>query len=291
MRILTAALLPLSLGLVACDTMPNDPYGSGYPQQGYPEPYPPQGYPEPYPPQGYPPQPYPPQGYPPQGYPAPVPSDYRAAGTEPFWDLTVGSNLVFTDRGTGKNITQPTPAPVHGTTGTTYRTQRLDVTITHRTCSDGMSDRSYPDTVQVYADGRLYRGCGGGSFSDPLGPVPPALTPPVTGLPAPPLDRTRWMVIAINGRPVPRDGDYSMDFDAGRLSARFGCNGIGATYTQTGSTIDAGAVTATRMACPDMSWETAGSAVLNQVMQVSAMDPNRITLTSSAGSIELVRRR
>ena len=99
------------------------------------------------------------------------------------------------------------------------------------------------------------------------------------------------MVIAINGRPVPRDADYSMDFDSGRLSARFGCNGIGATYTQTGSTIDAGTVTATRMACPDMSWETAGSAVLNQVMQVSALDPNRITLTSSAGSIELVRRR
>jgi heat shock protein HslJ len=280
------ATVPLALALSACMT----PYGEPYDQQGG---YPPQGYPEPYPPQGYPPQqPYPPQGYPAPNYPAPVPGDYRAAGTEPFWDLTVGGNLVFTDRGTGSSITQPTPSPVHGPNGTTYRTQRLEVTITHTPCNDGMSDRSYPDTVQVYADGRLYRGCGGGSgFSDPLGPVPPAMTPPMSGMPAPPLDRTRWMVIAINGRPVPRDGDYSMDFDAGRLSARFGCNGIGATYTQNGSTIDAGAVTATRMACPDMSWETAGSAVLGQVMQVSALDPNRITLTSSAGSIELVRRR
>jgi len=98
-------------------------------------------------------------------------------------------------------------------------------------------------------------------------------------------------VIAINGRPVPRDGDYSMEFDAGRLNAKFGCNGLGAGYTQTDSTIDAGAVIATRMSCPDMSWETAGTAVLDQVMQVSALDPNRLTLTSRAGSIELIRRR
>lgn len=281
MKIALAAF-PL-LALTACMTPYGDPYGQ--------QPYPAQGA-EPHPPQGYPPQPYPPQGYPP-AYPAPVPGDYRAAGTEPFWDLTVGRDLVFTDRGTGLTITQPTPSPIHGTAGTIYRTQRLEVNIVHTPCSDGMSDRRYPDTVQVYADGRLYRGCGGdGGFSDPLVPVPPVgAPPPVSELPGPPLDRTRWMVIAINGRTVPRGGEYVMEFDAGRLSARFGCNGIGATYTQTGSTIDAGAVTATRMACPDMSWETAGSAVLDQVMQVSAMGPNRVTLTSSAGSIELVRRR
>ncbi len=33
--------------------------------------------------------------------------------------------------------------------------------IVHRQCSDGMSDRSYPDTVDVRVDGRQrYRGCG-----------------------------------------------------------------------------------------------------------------------------------
>jgi heat shock protein HslJ len=54
--------------------------------------------------------------------------------------------------------------------------------------------------------------------------------------------------------------------------------------------VDAGAIIATRMACSDMSWETQGSAVLDQVMQVDALAANRIRLTSSAGSIELVRR-
>ena len=32
--------------------------------------------------------------------------------------------------------------------------------IVHAACSDGMSDRSYPDTVNVTVDGRPYRGCG-----------------------------------------------------------------------------------------------------------------------------------
>ena len=278
-----AILLPLALGLGACTTMANDPYGnSGYPPAPYPGPEP---YPQPYPgPEPYP-QPYPPQPYPP-GYPAPVPGDYRAVGTEPFWDLTIGRDMVFTDRGTGVAIIQPTPAPINGTAGPIYRTQRLEVTISRVPCSDGMSDRSYPDTVQVHADGRLYRGCGGGA--DSLAPIPPV--PPVAGGITPPLDRTRWAVVAINGRPTPRQGEYAMEFDAGRLSAKFGCNSIGAGYTQTGASLDAGAIIATRMACPDMSWETQGSAVLDQMMQVSALAPNRIRLTSSAGSIELMRR-
>jgi heat shock protein HslJ len=190
MRTFAAALLTLALTLGACDTMSNDPYGTGgyppapYPEQEpYPQPYPPEGYPppsQPYPPQSYPPQPYPPQGYPP--------------------------------------------------------------------------------------------------------------APSGSGAEAPPLDRTRWTVVAINNRPTPRQGEFSMEFDAGRLSAKFGCNGIGAGYTQTGATLDAGAIIATQMACPDMSWENQGAAVLDQVMQVNALAPNRITLTSSAGSIELQRR-
>jgi heat shock protein HslJ len=277
MRILAIALLPLALALSACDTMSNDPYGqSGYPPAPYPGP-------EPYPPQGYPPQPYP---YPPQGYPAPVPGEYRAQGTEPFWDLTIGRDMVFTDRGNGLVVSQPTPQVIVGVAGEIYRTQRLEVNIVHARCNDGMSDRVYPDTVQVHVDGRLYRGCGGGG--DALAPIPPA--PPVGSGIAPPLDRTRWTVVAINNRPTPRQGEFMMEFDAGRLSAKFGCNGIGAGYTQTGTTLDAGALIATRMACPDMSWETQGSAVLDQVMQVNALAANRISLTSSAGSIELIRR-
>ena len=33
--------------------------------------------------------------------------------------------------------------------------------IVHATCSDGMSDRIYPDKVQVDVDGQRFDGCGG----------------------------------------------------------------------------------------------------------------------------------
>ena len=92
--------LPLALMLAACMTpYGQDPYGqSGYPPQGYPDP----GYPQPYPDPNYPPQ-----GYPDQGYPVPPgANDYRASGTEPFWDLTIGRDMVFADRGTGLELAQ-----------------------------------------------------------------------------------------------------------------------------------------------------------------------------------------
>lgn len=251
MRKLSLAIAPFALAIAACET------------------YPPTG------------DPYPPSGYPPYQPGPPTTGDYRAIGTEPFWDLTIGRDMVFTDRGTDMQIVQPTPPPAPATTGRNYRTQRLDVTISRGPCSDGMSDRSYADTVQVYADGRLFRGCGGPS-SDWSSPTPPSG-------PAPTLDRTRWSVEAVNGRRTP-PGEYFMEFDGGRLSAKFGCNGLGAGYTQTGNSLDAGAVIGTRMACPDMSFENDGSRILDQLMTIQMVDNNRMALVSSAGRIDLVRR-
>ena len=276
-------LLPIALA-AAC--APYDPYGTGYPGEPYPpaSPYPPEPYPAPYPPGSQP------------GYPAPHPpanpggETYRAIGTEPFWDLRIGRDLVFTDRGTNLTVTQPAPQPIVGFAGEVYKTQRIEVNITHADCTDGMSDRSYPDTVQVRVDGRDYRGCGAASSwfdsTDERGhPMPPMAGPGDSV----PLDRTRWRVVAINGRPTPPNGDFSMQFENGQLSAKFGCNGMAATYTQNGATLDAGPVMGTKMACPDMSWETQGGAILGQVMTVHMRDRNRIDLSSGAGTIELRR--
>lgn len=257
MHKLALLLAPFALILTACATVPPDePYSPEYPQAPYP--------PAPY-------APYPPP-------PPPIAGDYRAVGTEPFWDLTIGREMVFTDRGTDVRIVQPTPQVIVGLAGEIYRTPRLEVNIVHRPCNDGMSDLVYPDTVDVRADGRSYRGCGGlpGDTAD-------------ADDEAPPLDRTRWAVVAVNGRPTP-PGDYFINFDGGRLSAKLGCNGIGATYVQTGSSLDAGPLAATRLACPDMSFESQGSDVLKQVMTIETIDANRITLDSPTGSLDLVRR-
>jgi uncharacterized membrane protein/heat shock protein HslJ len=293
----TIAALPLLvLGLTACDPYygqqpgyPPYPQDQGYPQPGYP-PYPDSGYPGPPMPPG---QPYPGPGqptYPAPGYPSGQAS-YRAIGTEPFWDLEIGRDLVFTDRGNDVSVTQPAPAPIQGTAGPIYRTPRLAVNITHTSCSDGMSDRTYPDTVHVRVDGRNYRGCGApiaffsqvgesGQRNYPGAPV----GPPVINL-----NGTNWRVIAINGTRTPASNFY-LNFMPDRIGAKFGCNSLGASYRQTGNIVDAGPVMATRMACPDMTFENQGSRILEQPMTVSGIG-DRITLSNRNGSIELVQAR
>jgi heat shock protein HslJ len=289
------ALPLLVLGLAACQPYPQGP---GYP--GSPQPYPQDstGYP-PYPPgpaypgpggPPYPPGPaYPAPGYPQPGYPQPgYPSgqaNYRAIGTEPFWDLEIGRNLTFTDRGNNVSVVQQTPQPINGTAGEIYRTQRLEVNIVHSRCSDGMSDRTYPDTVQVYVDGRQYRGCGAPiAFFSQVGENG---QPNYPGTPVTNLSGTNWRVVAINGTRTPASNFY-INFMPDRMSAKFGCNSLGAGYTQAGNVVDAGAVMATRMACPDMSFENQGSAILADPMTISGTG-NQLTLSNRAGSIDLVR--
>ena len=99
---------------------------------------------------------------PPPITPNPPGGVYRAVGTEPFWDLTIDDRqMVLTDRGNNVQVAQPTPRVIIGVAGEIYQTPRLNVNIIHARCSDGMSDRFYPDKVQVTADGRRYNGCGG----------------------------------------------------------------------------------------------------------------------------------
>lgn len=86
---------------------------------------------------------------------------YRALGTEPFWGLTIDQAALTFSRPDAAPIRQARPQAIIGIAGEIYQTPRLRVNIVHAKCSDGMSDRSYPDKVQVDADGRRFEGCGG----------------------------------------------------------------------------------------------------------------------------------
>ena len=198
---------------------------------------------------------------------------YRALGTEPFWGLAITPReMVFDDPSGPVRISQATPQPIIGTAGEIYQTPRLNVNIVHTRCSDGMSDRTYPDTVQVTADGRRFEGCGGGA-------VAPAA-----------LAGSNWRVAAVNGRATtPAADPFAMNFEAARFSATFGCNRLSAEYRQTGDMVTAGPVMATRMACPDMSYENQGSAILSRPMRINWSGGDRLTLSNDAGSIEMVR--
>ena len=93
--------------------------------------------------------------------PPPPAAPYRALGTEPFWNLLIDErNLTFIQPD-AQPITQSTPPVIHGFAGEIYQTPRINVNIVHGSCSDGMSDRVYPDRVQVTVDGRQFNGCGG----------------------------------------------------------------------------------------------------------------------------------
>lgn len=94
--------------------------------------------------------------------PPPPQEPYRAIGTEPFWSLTIDQQrMVFIEANApGVEIAQPTPRPIHGFAGDIYQTPRIHVNIVHARCSDGMSDRIYPDSIQLTVDGRQFRGCG-----------------------------------------------------------------------------------------------------------------------------------
>jgi uncharacterized membrane protein len=102
---------------------------------------------------------------PPPITPNPPGGVYRALGTEPFWNLMIDSQqMVFTEANApGVQIVQPTPSAIVGVAGEIYQTPRINVNIVHQPCSDGMSDRTYPDRVQVSVDGRQFSGCGGPS--------------------------------------------------------------------------------------------------------------------------------
>jgi uncharacterized membrane protein len=93
--------------------------------------------------------------------PPPPPAPYRATGTEPFWNLLIDERNITFIQPDAQPILQPTPRVIHGIAGEIYQTPRINVNIVHATCNDGMSDRVYPDKVQVSVDGRQFNGCGG----------------------------------------------------------------------------------------------------------------------------------
>ena len=94
-------------------------------------------------------------------FPPAPPAPYHGVGTEPFWSLIVDErNVTFILAG-DQPIVQPKPKAIVGIAGEIYQTARIDVNIVHAQCSDGMSDRVYPDKLQVTVDGKRFNGCGG----------------------------------------------------------------------------------------------------------------------------------
>ena len=93
--------------------------------------------------------------------PGPPAPPYHGVGTEPFWNLLIDEHDITFVQPDAQPIKQSTPKVIVGIAGEIYQTPRINVNIVHAKCSDGMSDRIYPDKVQVTIDGKRFEGCGG----------------------------------------------------------------------------------------------------------------------------------
>lgn len=272
-QLLPAAALGLALAACTQYGQYGDPYGAPYPQgpQGYPQPYP-TPYPTPYP-----------------GTQPGLQEPYRATGTEPFWSLTIDNRDMRFEDMEGYTVVEPTPPVEPGYQGDLFQGRRIEVTIRRQPCSDGMSDRTYPDQVDLRVDGRLLRGCGGPASIYRQGweeGYPPTGDDGSAAM----LARTNWQVVALDGRQTPARDFYINFFPDNQLQAKFGCNSIGAGYQQSGDRLTVGAPMMTRMGCPDMSWETAGANILSQPLNLR-LSGDRLTLSNRMGTIEARRTR
>ena len=198
---------------------------------------------------------------------------YKAVGTEPGWSLTVRAARMDYAGDYGEvNIAEPTPPDFRAAHGT-YRSGKLQVTISAGPCSDGMSDLIYRQTVRLTADGRTVSGCGGGTIA------------PNT------LAGTNWAVVAVNGRPTPVQGDYHVQFSDKVLSAKFGCNAMGGRYRLNGDHLSIAGLEQTAMGCPEPSatFEREASALFRSNIRVEKFGGERLRLVSEAGTIDLKR--
>lgn len=224
-------------------------------------------------------------GPPPQDEQGPPPEDayddgdgsYTALGTEPFWSLRIDDREMRFDPADGAVVAVAVPRPTRTFNGERYVTRRLSATIANVECSDGMSDRSYADTVTVQVDGRTLRGCGGAVLSGAENTAPDDEDGGYA-------DRLNgdWRVVSINGRAA---RGSSVSFDNGRLTGR-SCNRFSANYDTRGDGMSVGAVTSTRMACEDarMDEESDLFAALEGDLSVRDTGGARIELVGRDGA-------
>lgn len=102
--------------------------------------------------------------------------DYSALGTEPGWAVEIKDEKIAFTSQNGKDFTLPVERMKKTASGWEVRgfsdTNNININITSgEQCSDGMSDRSYADTVKVQAsDTGTLNGCGGTVTEGPDGP-------------------------------------------------------------------------------------------------------------------------
>ena len=200
---------------------------------------------------------------------------YMALGTEPGWTLEITPSRLNYDGDYGETkIMVPNPGAKPSAGGKRYITDRLTVDVAPGECSDGMSDRRYADTVTVVADGKTVKGCGG------------RILPPAAGIAG-----THWTFVSIGGVPVVADRPTVLQFNGDLLTGSAGCNRFSGRYAVDGTTLKAGPLIATEMACPGagMTQEAAFFKLMAAPVSLSFADDGTLILTGSGGQTAVLK--
>lgn len=158
---------------------------------------------------------------------------YRGSGTEPFWSVSIGSRTIRLEQAGSQARSFAKPRPVIGLNSERYQGRGIVVYISHVACNDGMSGRTFKDTVVVTLGRRMLRGCGGPVLSEAGATV---------------LDGA-WDVESIAGTPVVRGSTVTIRFDNGRVSGNTGCNSFNGAFTFARGVLTPGSLATTRRAC------------------------------------------
>lgn len=81
---------------------------------------------------------------------------YHARGTEPFWAVSIYGGTLMLERPDAPSQHFPVSRD-----GNRYSGEGIQMTLAAGPCSDGMSDRIYPEKVQIALSGAVLKGCGG----------------------------------------------------------------------------------------------------------------------------------
>jgi heat shock protein HslJ len=208
--------------------------------------------------------------------PEPAPEVYfTARGNEPGWIVRFDAkNIAFEGDYGATQISVPKPEGRPSFNGMRYVTDKLAVDVTHATCTDGMSEQRYAETVTVLANDKEHKGCGG------------------RNLPPESLDQTSWTLVMIEQIPVLKDVPTALRFADGRVSGSGGCNSISGSYKTKGSVIIFSDMIATEMACAEkqMTQEAKLLSLLNGKVTARYTVNGDLILANESGQRATFRR-
>ncbi|WP_299323142.1 META domain-containing protein [Parasphingopyxis sp.] len=206
---------------------------------------------------------------------------YRGIGTEPFWSVTIGEERLMFEHSGVFTAEADRPSETFSPGGVVFISRSENagnrdfiVLIEENLCGDGMSDRTYPQSVRVFVDGSYFFGCGG----DPQDV----------------LSGADWHVTSIMGEAVPDSADINFRFDGeGGMFGTGGCNRFRADYELTEG-LSIGPVASTRRACinPEISrLENQFFTALGSVIRVEISDDGVLTLYAEMDPVLTAERR